>query len=77
MRRSRHLIRGHGWRAFGLVLTLALVAASAGVAGALVLLLTSASFVVASFVVALAAVVLVPYIALVLAHFYDDLTTPP
>ena len=26
---------------------------------------------------ALAAVVLVPYIALVLAHFYDDLTTPP
>ena len=77
MRRSRHLIRGQGWRAFGLVLTLALVAALAGVAGALVLLLTSASFVVASFVVALAAVVLVPYIALVLAHFYDDLTTPP
>ncbi|HET9666273.1 MAG TPA: hypothetical protein VFP09_05940 [Desertimonas sp.] len=76
MRRSRHLIRGHGWRAFGLVLTLVLVVALAGVAGALVLLLTSASFVVANVIVALAAVVLVPYIALVLAHFYDDLTTP-
>ena len=76
LRRSRMLVRGHGWRAFGLVVTLALVAAVAGLIGALVLVLTPLSFPAAGLITALAGVVLVPYIALIVAHFYDDVVTP-
>ena len=44
------------------------------VIGALLLVLTSISFAVASVIVTLCAVVLVPYVALVLVHFYVELT---
>ena len=77
MRRSHRLVRGHGWRAFGLVVTLGLVASIAGVIGALVLLLTPLSFTVTGMITAVAGAVLVPYIALVVAHFYDELKTSP
>jgi hypothetical protein len=72
MGRSHRLVRGHGWRALGLVLTMGLVAAVAGVVGALVLVLTSATFFVAGVVAALVGVVVVPYLALVLDHFYAE-----
>ena len=77
MRRSHELVRGHGWRAFGLVVTLGLVASLAGVIGALVLLLTSLSFAATGLITAVAGAVLVPYIALVVAHCYDDLSGGP
>jgi hypothetical protein len=71
---SHRLVRGHGWRALGLVVTMLLVAAVAGVIGALVLLLTSLTFAMAGLVMALASVVLVPYLALVLLEFTNDLS---
>jgi hypothetical protein len=70
---SHRLVRGHGWRALGLVVTMLLVAAIGGVVGALVLLLTSLTFAMAGLVVALASVVLVPYLALVLLEFTNDI----
>ena len=70
---SHRLVRGHGWRAIGMVVTIVLVASIAGVVGALVLLLTSLTFAVAGVHRALAAVVLVPYLALVLVEFTADL----
>jgi hypothetical protein len=73
---SHRLVRGHAWRALGLLVTMALIAAAAGVLGALVLLLTSATFAVAALVVALAGVVLVPYLALVLVEFTHAISTP-
>lgn len=77
MRRSHQLVRGHGWRAFGLVVTLGLVASIAGVIGALVLLLTPLSFTVTGLITAVAGAVLVPYLALIVAHFYDELRARP
>jgi hypothetical protein len=70
---SNRLTRGHTFRAMGLLLTIVLVIGAAGVAGALVLVLTSLSFTAAGLVTALAGVVIVPYVALVLAQFHDEL----
>jgi hypothetical protein len=72
--RSRRLLKGHRWRALGLVITLCLVIALGGLVGALVLVLTSASFTVATLVVAVANAFIVPYTALVIVHFYEELT---
>ena len=77
MRRSAALLHGQRLRAIGLLFTLSLILASTGLLGALLLTLTDASFNVAGIVVTLAAVVVVPYVALVLTHFYAHLTTPP
>lgn len=71
---SHRLIHGHGWRAVGMVVTLLLVAAIAGVVGALVLLLTSLTFAAAAVVTTAVGVVLVPYLALVVLAFHDDVT---
>jgi MFS family permease len=71
--RSHRLIRGHGWRALGLVITVSLILGLAGVIGALVLVLTPFTFAVARIVVAAVAVVLVPYAALIVSSFYDQL----
>ena len=70
---SHRLVRGHAWRALGILVTMFLVGAIAGVIGAVVLLLTSLTFAMAGVVVALASVVLVPYLALVLVEFTSDL----
>jgi hypothetical protein len=72
-RRSNRLVRGHSFRAIGMVVTLLLVASTVGVLGALVLLLTSLTFPAAGIVTALAGVVVVPYLAVVVAEFHDDL----
>ena len=74
--RSAALLHGQRLRAIGLAFTLALILASTGLLGALLLVLTNVSFNVAGIVVTLAAVVVVPYIALVLTHLYAQLTTP-
>ena len=76
IRRSAALLHGQRLRAIGLAFTLALILASTGLLGALLLVLTNVSFNVAGIVVTLAAVVVVPYVALVLTHFYAQLTTP-
>ena len=74
LRRSAELLRGQpaaGARPrdhAGPVLTVP------SIVGALLLVLTSVSFAVASVIVTLCAVVLVPYVALVLVHFYVELT---
>jgi hypothetical protein len=68
---SHRLVRGHGWRAVGMVITLLLVAAIAGVAGALVLLLTSLTFTAVAVVTSAVGVVVVPYLALVVLAFHD------
>ena len=64
---------GTGCAPIGLVITLGLVLTVPSVVGALLLVLTGVSFAAASVVVTLCAVVLVPYVALVLAHFYAEL----
>ena len=73
LRRSATFLHGSRMRAIGLAITLGLVIAVPSVVGALLLVLTSISFGAASVVVTLCAVVLVPYVALVLAHFYGEL----
>ncbi len=77
MRRSVALLRGHRLRGIGLLITLALILTATGVLGAALLVLTSISFPLAGLVVTLAAVVVVPYVALVLAQFYVQLTGGP
>jgi len=74
LRRSAELLRGSRLRALGLAITLGLVLTVPSIVGALLLVLTSVSFAVASVIVTLCAVVLVPYVALVLVHFYVELT---
>jgi hypothetical protein len=73
LRTSRRLVRGHGWRAAGLVVTLGLVGGLVGVVGAAVLVLTPFSFLVAGVATAAAGVVVVPVVALVVADFHDEL----
>ena len=77
LRRSRRLLKGHRWRALGLVLTLCLLIALGGLVGALVLVLTSVGFTVATLAVAVANAFIVPYSALVVALFYEELTPVP
>ncbi len=74
---SNRLTKGHTLRATGLLVTILLVIGSAGVAGALVLVLTSLSFTAAGLVTALAGAVIVPYVALVLDQFHDELRSGP
>jgi len=71
--RSHRLIMGHGWRAAGLLLTVLVVAASTGFVGALLLLFTNVSFLVATVVTTLLGIVVVPYITLVVVGFHDEL----
>jgi hypothetical protein len=71
--RSWRLLKGHRWRALGIVITLCLVIALGGFLGALVLVVSSVGFTVATLVVTVANAFLVPYCALVLAHFYEEL----
>jgi hypothetical protein len=75
--RSRRLLKGHRWRALGIVITLCLVIALGGLLGALVLVVSSVGFTVATLVVTVANAFLVPYCALVLAHFYEELAPAP
>jgi hypothetical protein len=75
--RSRRLLQGHRWRALGLVITLCLVIAAGGLVGALVLVLTSVGFTVATLAVAVANAFIVPYSALVIALFYEELAPAP
>ena len=74
LRRSSALLRGSRLRAIGLAITLGLVLTVPSIVGALLLVLTGVSFALASVIVTLCAVVLVPYVALVLVHFYAQLT---
>jgi hypothetical protein len=73
LRRSGQMLRGHRWRALGIVITLCLVIALGGLVGALVLVVSSVGFTVATLVVALANAFIVPYSALVIALFYEEL----
>ncbi|MGI9030461.1 MAG: hypothetical protein ACR2HP_10830 [Ilumatobacteraceae bacterium] len=73
MRRSAALLRGHRLRSIGLLVTLVLVLAIPGVIGAILLIVTGISFALASVVLVLGAVVLVPFIAVVLARYYLEL----
>ncbi len=74
--RSNRLVRGHAWRALGMLVTMALVASIAAGVGVLVLLLTPWAFWVSGAVVAVVGVVLVPYLGLVLVEFHRDLADP-
>ncbi len=74
--RSNRLVRGHAWRALGMLVTMALVAGIAAGVGVLVLLLTPLAFWVSGAVVAVVGVVLVPYLGLVLVEFHRDLAGP-
>ena len=73
LRRSRRMLRGHRWRGLGLVITLCLLIGLGGLVGALVLVVTSVGFTVATLVVAVANAFIVPYSALVIALFYEEL----
>jgi hypothetical protein len=73
--RSHRMIRGSSWRALGLIVTLLGVVFLAGFAGALLLALTDVSFLGASIITALLGVVIVPYVALVLVAYHDELAT--
>jgi hypothetical protein len=77
MRRSAALLHGHRVRSVGLLVTLVLILAIPGVIGALLLILTSISFSLASVVMVLVGVVLVPYVAIVIARFYLELAAAP
>jgi hypothetical protein len=72
--RSRRLLKGHRWRALGIVITVCLVIALGGLLGALVLVVSSVGFTVATLVVTVANAFLIPYAALIVVHFYEELT---
>ncbi len=71
--RSHRMIWGSSLRAIGLLVTLLGVAFLAGFAGAVLLGLTDASFLAASILTSLLGVVIVPYIAMVVIAYHDDL----
>ena len=73
LRASHRLMRGHAWRALGMVVTLFLVASVAGVVGAVVLVLTDLTFRTVGIVTGLVAMAVVPYLALVLVELTRDL----
>lgn len=58
-------------------ITLCLTIAAGGLVGALVLVLTSVGFTVATLAVAVANAFIVPYSALVIALFYEELAPAP
>jgi hypothetical protein len=70
--RSRRLLAGRRWRSLALSVTLCLILAVAGVLGALVLLATSSGFFGAALVVAAANGVLIPFVALVVMRYYEE-----
>lgn len=70
---SNRLVRGHAWRALGMVVTLLLLASIAGVVGAIVLVLTDLTFRTVALLTALVGVAVVPYIALVVVELTREL----
>ena len=72
LRRSSGLLKGSRWRALGLTITLCLLIALGGVVGAAVLLVSSVSFTGAAVAVAVANAFILPYVALVAVHFYEE-----
>jgi hypothetical protein len=73
LQRSNRLVRGHTWRALGILVTAMLLVLASGLPGALLLAFTPLSFVVAGFATALVNVVLVPILALAAASFFGEL----
>lgn len=69
---SRRLLHGHRWRSVALALTLCIVLMISGLLGALVLLVSSLGFAAAALAAAAVNAFVTPYVALVLAHFHDD-----
>lgn len=76
LRRSRRLLKGRRWRSLALTITICLVLAIGGVLGAIVLVVTSTGFAGAAAVVAAANAVLIPYVALVATHYYEEVSEP-
>lgn len=75
LRRSRELVQGRWWRvALVAVLVVGIGAATGPLAGIVLLLISSASFGVINLVAAAVYVATMPYVALVLAYLYFDLT---
>jgi hypothetical protein len=77
LRRSHWDVRGHGWRSLGMLLTLLLIGGLVGLVGALLLFLTSLSFTAVDVVIAAVGVVVVPYVALVIAEYHADIAAAP
>jgi hypothetical protein len=73
LRHSHRDARGHGWRSLGMLLTLLLIGGLIGLVGALLLFLTSLSFTAVDVVIAAVGVVVVPYVALVIAEYHADI----
>jgi hypothetical protein len=77
LRRSHRDARGHGWRSLGMVLTLLVIIGMVGLIGALLLFLTSLSFTAVDVVISAVGVVVVPYVALVIAEYRADIAAAP
>jgi hypothetical protein len=75
LRRSRELVQGSWWRvALVAALVVGIGAATGALAGIVLLLISSASFGVINLVAAAVYVATMPYVALVLAYLFFDLS---
>ena len=70
LRASSHLVRGHWLRSIGLMLTMALIASTTIAIGAVILLLTSLTFLEAGLITGGIAMFLVPYLTMVLDEYH-------
>jgi hypothetical protein len=71
MKDSRRTLKGHRVRAVGVLLLLAAILSLSGLSALLVLGLTNWGFGTASAILSLVSVVVVPFAAFVVAHFYE------
>ena len=69
---SRRRLHGRRWRSIALAFTLALVLMISGLCGAVVLLVSPLGFAFAALVVAVVNGLVTPYVALVVARYYDE-----
>jgi len=72
LRASRQRLRGHRWRSLALAVTLCLVLAISGILGAVVLAVSALGFAFAAVVAAAVNGFITPYVALVTAHYADE-----
>jgi hypothetical protein len=72
MKDSRHTLRGHRIRAVGVLLLVGVILALTGLSAMVVLMVTDWGFGTASLILNIVSVVVVPFAALLVAHFYEQ-----
>jgi hypothetical protein len=77
MKDSRRTLRGHRIRAIGVLLLVGAILALTGLSAMIVLMVTNWGFGTASLILNIVSVVVVPFAALLVAHFYEQAQGEP